>query len=184
MPQHYVPARDREKKKLQMRLRRARAKEGGVAKDQEIVDGFNPEKTIAPTRGDIKAGLAQVAEDEGGKRKFDIDEDDDRSSAQMLKDMRWVYRNVKGRSKLKLLVEDDDKQFVFMVKELMKIEASILAAKIRKEGVGAEGGVNQNFFVVLKGLEEDKAILEQVDKTVDMKQIARAMNPDGTEFGG
>ena len=108
------------------------------------------------------------------------DEEDAKSAYKMLQDMRWVYRNVKGRSKLRDLVDGDDKQFVFMVKELMRIEASLLSAKIRK-GEDENGQVNQNFFVVLKGLESDKKILEMTDKDVDMKQISRALNPDGTE---
>ena len=94
-----------------------------------------------------------------------------------------LYRKAQGRKKLLDLVDEDDKQFLFLVKELMKIEASILSAKIRKEGVGDGTGVNQNFFVVLKGLEEDKKILESISKDVDMKQISKAMNPDGTELG-
>ena len=77
---------------------------------------------------------------------------------------------------------DDDKEFKFMVKELLKIEASLMAAKIRKEGdTESPGSRQQNFFVVLKGLEEEKKLLSDagvVDKTVDMKQIQRAINPD------
>lgn len=110
------------------------------------------------------------------------DVDDAKSAYKMLQDMRWVYRNVKGRSKLLDLVKGDDKQFVFMVKELMKIEAALLSAKIRKTGEEEGGRANQNFFVVLKGLEEDKKVLEMVSSSIDIKQIARATNPDGTEM--
>lgn len=110
-----------------------------------------------------------------------IDGDDEKSAHQMLADMRWVYRKVHGRKKLKELVEGDDKQFVSMVKELMKIEAALMTAKIRKDGdVGSNGGGvgQQNFFVVLKGLEEGLKNAVVIDKSVDMKQITRAMNPD------
>ena len=114
------------------------------------------------------------------------DADDLKSAYQMLQDMRWVYRNVHGRKKLKALVDSDDKQFVFMVKELMKIEASLMAARIRKNEEPSQTS-QQNFFVVLKGLEDEKKYLDvgKVDKdvvdTVDMKQIQRAINPDLSE---
>ncbi len=107
---------------------------------------------------------------------------DAESAYQMLQDMRWVYRNVKGRTKLKQMVLDDDKQFVFMVKELMKIESALMSARVKKEEVS--GANQQNFFVVLKGLDDDKKILEstQMENTIDMKQITRALNPDDTSY--
>ena len=113
------------------------------------------------------------------------DVDDLKSAYQMLQDMRWVYRNVQGRRKLKELVSGDDKQFVFMVKELMKIEASLMAARIRKNEEPKQSG-QQNFFVVLKGLEDEKKYLNvgKMDKTVDMKQIQKAINPDLSEVYG
>ena len=114
-----------------------------------------------------------------------IDGDDEKSAHRMLADMRWVYRKVHGRRKLKELVESDDKQFVSMVKELMKIESALMTANIRKDGDVAVGGGTgqQNFFVVLKGLEDDTKMVSAVlDKTVDMKQITRAMNPDENSY--
>ena len=107
--------------------------------------------------------------------------EDEKSAYQMLQDMRWVYQKVKGRDKLKRLM-DDDKEFKFMVKELLKIEAALLSAKIRaKEDPSVPA--NQMVFVVLKGLEDEvrvnKAMRGGDDKTVDMKQIAHALNPEG-----
>ena len=112
--------------------------------------------------------------------------DDEKSAQQMLQHLRYAYRNAvgptgkKGRSRLVELMETDS-EFKFAVKELMKIESSLLAAKLRKADDGGQGGVGQqNFFVVLKGLEDEKKYLNmgKVDKTVDMKQIQRAINPD------
>jgi len=105
------------------------------------------------------------------------DTSDFKSAYQMLQDMRWIYRHVHGRKRLKALVEDDDKQFVFMVKELMKIEASLMAAKVRK-GEDLNQPDQRSFFVVLKGLEDEKKYLSsEMDKTIDMGQIQKAINP-------
>ncbi len=112
-------------------------------------------------------------------------DDDEKSAQQMLQHLRYAYRNAvgptgkKGRARLVELMENDG-EFKFAVKELMKIESSLLAAKIRKADDGRGGVGQQNFFVVLKGLEDEKKYLGagRVDKTVDMKQIQRAINPD------
>lgn len=116
-----------------------------------------------------------------------VDESDDTKSAQdMLQHMRYAYKHSvgptgkKGRARLVELMETDV-EFKFAMKELLKIEAALLTAKIRKEGGDGQGnGGQQNFFVVLKGLEADKSIVSamQTDKTVDMKQIQQAMNPE------
>jgi hypothetical protein len=144
---------------------------------QELLD-------IKKKLGKVEDRLEGVSPEEPEKEEPSEakDEDDAKSAYKMLQDMRWVYRNVSGRRKLKELVEGDDKQFVFMVKELMRIEAALLSAKIRKTGEEGDGKVNQNFFVVLKGLEEDKKVLDLVSKDIDLKQISRATNPDGTEM--
>lgn len=105
---------------------------------------------------------------------------DAESAYQMLQDMRWVYQSLKGRDKLKKMVKDDDKQFVFMVKELMKIESALMAARVKKDG--GDTNNQQNFFVVLKGLEDEQTVLQSMDKTVDMKQIQRAINPDESSY--
>jgi hypothetical protein len=115
---------------------------------------------------------------------------DEKSAYRMLKHLRYAYKNSrnaegkKGRERLVALMEADS-DFKFFVKELMKIEAALLAAKIRKEGDGAGGGAGQqNFFVVLKGLEDEKKLIAagSGDKTVDLKQITKAMNPDETSY--
>jgi len=92
----------------------------------------------------------------------------------LLADMRWVYRQVNGRKKLKELIKGDDKQFVFMVKELMKIEA----AKILKTKDGDTS--SQTVFVVLKGLDEEKKYL--VDDAVNLKQVQHVIQPESGEF--
>lgn len=132
---------------------------------------------------DTKTGKFVSADGVSRERKGKKVLSDAESAYQMLQDMRWVYRGVGGRSKLKAMVADDDKQFVFMVKELMKIESALMSARVKKEETS--GGLNQrNFFVILKGLDDDRRILDstQVDKTVDMKQISRAINPDEDSY--
>lgn len=103
------------------------------------------------------------------------EESDDKSANEMLADMRWVYRKVQGRRRLKALIESDDKQFVFMVKELMKIEA----AKILK--TKDDGSVCQTVFVVLKGLEEEKKY-EVDDPLINMKQVQHVIQPEAGVF--
>ena len=117
-------------------------------------------------------------------------EEDEKSAHKMLLDLRYAYRNAKGvdgkkgKQRLVQLMENDT-DFKFAVKELLKIEAALMAAKIRKDGGGEGlGGGQQNFFVVLKGLEDEKRFLPagEIDKIVDMKQIARAMNPEENSY--
>lgn len=130
-------------------------------------------------------------ETEGTTSNIDLESPEDEKSAyQMLQHLRYAYKNSrdtqgrKGRQRLMALMEADV-DFKFFVRELMKIEAALLAVKIRKEGDGAVGGVGQqNFFVVLKGLEDEKKFLiaGSEDKTVDLKQITRAMNPEENSY--
>jgi hypothetical protein len=109
-------------------------------------------------------------------------DEDEKSAYKMLQDLRYAYRKAKGPTgksgKMRLLeLMADDKEFKYMVKQLLSIESSLMAAKMRK---GEEpGGVGQqNFFVILKGLEDEKKVMGGlVDKAVDMKQIERAINP-------
>ena len=126
-----------------------------------------------------------VIDEEGVK----LDKDDEKSASKMLQDLRYAYRNAvgpdgkKGRNRLLALLESDA-EFKFAVRELVKVDTAIVTAKLRKNE-GPEGGVGQqNFFVVLKGLEEEKKFLTAgtEDKTVDMKQIQRAMNPDENSY--
>jgi len=114
-------------------------------------------------------------------------DEDEKSAHRMLQDLRYAYRNSvgpggsKGKRRLVELMEADA-EFKFAVRELLKIEAALMAAKIRKEGGDGSGSVNQSFFVVLKGLETEMPVISQGDKTVDMKQITRAMSPDESSY--
>jgi hypothetical protein len=105
---------------------------------------------------------------------------------QMLEDMRWVYKNASvdgktGRKRLQKLMESD-REFMTMVKELMKIESALLSARIRKEGDGGLGG-GQGFFVILKGLESDNDVLKNAgDGTIDMKQVAHVLDPSAGRY--
>ena len=107
----------------------------------------------------------------------------------MLQDLRYAYKNsvgptgLKGRRRLVELLQNDS-EFKFAMKELMRVDTAIITAKLRK-GEDESGKMvgQQNFFVVLKGLEDGpKQIAGVVDKTVDMKQIERALNPDENSY--
>lgn len=135
----------------------------------------------------LKLGLEKLAKENVAKAEdgeppagppAPSDEENVDAAYQMLQDMRWVYRKVKGRKKLKQLIDDDDKQFVFMVKELMKIESQMISAKIRSK---EDPGGNQTVFVVLKGLAEEKQY-EVEDPLINMKQIQHVIQPEAGEF--
>jgi len=171
-----MPYKDPEKRKEYHRKRDRmlrQLKTGRKVKGAEITD--NP--SLVPKNKGGRPSKAQEAAD-----MVELEEEYSKKSAnQMLQDMRWVYRTLDGRKKLKKLVKEDDKQFVFMVKELMKIEASLLTAQIRKDG-DLGGGGQQNFFVVLKGLEDVKVVKGADDKTIDLNQIQDALNPNAQRF--
>jgi hypothetical protein len=176
---------------------------GRKQKDRVIKDGFNLNKKGGLTKREEAAAKRQIRlqreQEQFLKKQKELEiaklatklalkqvegttpedvvpdeEDDTRSSDQMLSDMRWVYKKVQGRRRLKELIESDDKQFVFMVKELMKIEA----AKILK--TKDDGSVNQTVFVVLKGLDEEKKY--EVDDKIDMKQVQHVIQPEAGQF--
>ena len=156
------------------------SRSGAPRKDALITDNFNTKKINrgGRPRGTTKAAIAALF------HSNNQDDNDIKSAYQMLQDMRWVYRDVKGRKKLRAMVAGDDRQFVFLVKELMKIEAAVLAAKIRKTDEPISG--SQNFFVVLKGLEGDKSMLESIDINkegiVGIRQMQNILKPDGKEY--
>ena len=171
---------------------------GRTSKGASILNGFNQTK-IYETDDNTKRKLqlqkaAAYRKDYRRRKKAEAlgvglpddaqDAENLGSAYQMLQDMRWVYRMLSGREKLQKLVNSDDRQFVFMVKELMKIEASLMAAKIRSKEDPAQA--NQMVFVVLKGLEDEKPIRNMIadgkKDAIDMRQISHAMNPDGSEY--
>lgn len=174
---------------------------GRPTKDAPISDAFNPAKKLS--RQDIAAfrrerdaikkqereGLAQKAREKAVKddEAPEVEElDDEKSAYQMLQDLRYGYRNSvgpggkKGKQRLVELMESDT-EFKFVVKELMKIESALMAAKARKNEEPG-GVVQQNFFVILKGLEDEKKYLPLGDKTVDMAQIRHAISPEETSY--
>jgi hypothetical protein len=136
-------------------------------------------RTDANGTGSFSAGEAGLEAARGHKEE---DEEDDQFAEGLMRDMRWVYKQLRGREKLKELM-GNDKEFLVLVKELMKLEAAYLQNKLKKkEGtVGGAGG----FLVVLKGLEGDNKLVADMkkDKTIDLKQIERALNPTSNLLG-
>ena len=149
------------------------ARTGNKPKDSEITDNFNPDKITGEDDREMELLARQQALAEGGE----VSEEEVAEAYKMLQDMRWVYRMVNGREKLKKLVEGNDRQFVAMVKELLKIESAIMTAKIRtKEERLGEG--QKTVLVILKGLEEDKKYIDVTPTDVDTRQIAQMLNPE------
>ncbi len=161
-----------ELEKMEKQLARAK-KEVGIKDPKPIPDAPEPEDEVA-----VDDSLPPAPDE------------DEKSAHKMLLDLRYAYRNSRGpggkKGKLRLVeLMENDGDFKFAVKELLRIEAALLAAKIRKEGGDGEGKGpgQQNFFVVLKGLEDGPKMLEAAkgDAMVDMKQVQRAINPEQGE---
>jgi hypothetical protein len=96
--------------------------------------------------------------------------------AYMLKDMRSVYKSAGGRAKLLKLIKADDKLLMAMVKELMKVEASLMATEMRSK-TGMDGGEKPVTFVILKGLYTDAEVKKITDGPIDIDQVTDAINP-------
>lgn len=114
----------------------------------------------------------------------DDDSEDLLLSAKMLADMRWVYHQLDGKQKLLDMVKGDDKQFAFILKELMKYEQAIAEKKAGQSGSGNGYG----FFVVIRGLEDEKALADARAENsgsgneISLQRISIQMNnPDGSE---
>jgi hypothetical protein len=185
-------------------------KGGHDAKDQVLVDGFNPVKELTPqqqkVRNNALNALAianrnskerkRLAKEEAARKGIAIEAakaagvyvepsppvEEEILESQMFQDMRAIYKKLKGRERLEKWAKDD-KNFLMLAKELMKQESVLLAAKIRKgEGEGPNGQ-SQSFFVVLKGLEDEKGLAEKFeDKTVDMKQVKHVLEPEAGAY--
>lgn len=179
---------------------------GKPAKDASLVEGFNPKPArprdpvtgkLLPSEHPSERWLkrkAQLEAKAAGKRvpkkspgrkpktPPPSGESDLGAAYQLLEDMRWVYQQAYegkrgGRNRLKELMKND-KEFLVMVKELMKIESALLSAKIRKDGGEPGSGNGAGFFVVLKGLDTDKEIVgAAMQNGIDVKQMGHAIDP-------
>lgn len=152
-------------------------------KDAVITENFNPEKRGALGIRELKKRIASLADkvkvegaiensEKNSKKNIEIEDKD--STHQMLLDMRSVYKTVGGKAKLLKLIKDDDKLLMAMVKELLKIESSLLAAEIRNKDNNSGNG-NQVTFVILKGLQTEEDVIKS--NTIDLEQITDAVNP-------
>jgi hypothetical protein len=124
--------------------------------------------------------LAKDREKLLGKEEEDSPEEEDGSFAyQMLRDLRAAYKSGKGKSKLLTLMKDD-KEFKFLIKELLKVETAMMAAKIRRDPGQGGGGDRPAVYVVLKGLECEKPLLTAIAKNeaFDIEQVMAATNPE------
>ena len=183
-------------------MRTQTLKPGSKPKDAEIVDGFNPVPAGVPSKAEVKRLEAKQkaikkklektntasakAEDHAKKTRIKQDPDE-KAAMQMLNDLRWAYKNAlgagqkKGRERLLAMMETDA-DFKFIVKELIKIEGSLMGARIRQPGQGGNGnGDGRTTLVILKGLYDEVPELKpagSADKTVDLKQCAEAVQPE------
>lgn len=168
-------ARRREEIKKQKLLAAEAIKRGGPnIKGASISDQFNPIKENNLSSAEEKRAMGQAL---SGMEAEDLDLlGGDMNAYKMLQDMRHVYKKVKGRAKLLKLVKSDDKQFMSMVKELIKIEGALAAAKVKKYG-GGNGSGDKGFLVILKGLDDGDKIEKPSETGVNLAQITNALNP-------
>jgi len=151
-------------------------------------DAKKIQKDLDKTRNEIKKATEKLGGIVGGGDQEELEQevsgsevDNAKSAYRMLQDLRYAYRNsvgeggMKGKSRLVKLMEDD-KDFKFAVKELLKIEAALLSAKIRKDG-DTPGEGSKGFLVVLKGLDMEKGEVA-IGGNLDIKQIENALNPN------
>lgn len=111
-----------------------------------------------------------------------VEEDEafESSPEEMIRDLRYAYRKGVGKKKLQEMMKDE-RHGVALIRELVKVEVAFLQAKLRmREDQRPEA--QQAVFVVIKGLADEKKYEAEVTgAAIDMKQISRALNPDGTE---
>lgn len=111
-------------------------------------------------------------------RKPKADDDED-STTQMITDLRWVIKQAlskggkKGRERLLELVQNDDKLFVSIVKELAKVEASVATAEAKKKNE-RQGTAT---LVILKGLHDDGERREVSARGVDIRAVREGFDP-------
>lgn len=150
---------------------------GTVPKDSTIANGFNTDKLITPSKQDIKDALASLG------APVPSTDAEAQQVLEMLSDMRFVYKKLGGRKKLQKMLKKDDKLYVVMVKELLKIESALMAVQLRKSEPGGNGGEGrQNFFVVIKGLEQENRVMKQFGREgsppIDLEHlITKTLNP-------
>jgi hypothetical protein len=165
---------------------------GRTPKGVELLDNFNFTKANTPSNAELKR-IKDIFELPPPpitifpEMALDAPPDTptpdgfDKNAYQMLEDMRHAYRHGGGKNKLVSFAKEDDRNFVFLVKELMKIESALLSAKIRKENTTANPLNQQNFFVVVKGLEDvpGSAGLAKAasGSGIDFVQIQQAVDP-------
>lgn len=184
---NYNAKKSAEKKKLvdskpKSTAKKPRSRPGDPTKSTIAADNFNSEKLIQPSPSDLKRArdILDLPDDieKEDSELADIFENDEDAIA-MLNDIRYIYKHAGGRKKLMGMAKSDNKNFVALIKELVKVETAILTAKVRKNSNnGPMGGDRQNFFVVLKGLHNDKVVVDAMENdSIDYEQIERALNP-------
>ena len=163
-----TPEDRRQLRAEEIRVKRARAaaEKTSLKAQQEIID--------------LRVRLEEA------KKRAGIPSDDSSLSidqlslaSKMLSDLRWVYGKVDGRQKLLDMVKDDDKQFAFIIKELLRLESDML----EKNPDGTGGNIAA--LVVIKGLHDQERvddIMRGGGNEISNERIAITMdNPDGSE---
>lgn len=156
--------------------RRMMRNEAARLKREEVAREKRAEKArqqIADLARKMEEAKTKIAADHLGVNIPDSDSDDEQSvESRILKDLLWAYEQVDGRKQLLRLIQDDDKQFAFFMKELIRLET---AREEKKKG----GGNGQGFFVVIRGLADEQAVslmMGEEASTVTTDRIAITMD--------
>jgi hypothetical protein len=141
------------------------------------------EKSILKAQEDIRK-LQLKAEEAQRKAGLDPSSEnpiDNIINEKMLADLRWVYGQVDGRKKLLDLVKADDKQFAFIVKEMLRLESE----KANKRG-GTGNSDSPGFFVVIRGLEDEQIVddaMKDAGNVISVDRVSLTMpTPEGDEI--
>lgn len=156
--------------------RRLMRNEAARIKREEAAREKRAEKArqqIADLSRKMEEAKTRIAADHLGVSLLQPTDDADQSfESRVLKDLLWAYEQVDGRKTLLRLIQDDDKQFAFLLKELIRFETM-------KEEKKKGGGNGQGFFVVIRGLADEQALKSMMGEdanTITTDRIAISMD--------
>lgn len=108
----------------------------------------------------------------------DLTKEDLKFFSQLASDLRYVYQKSNGKKRLLELAKSDNRFLIAMVKEMLKVEAAMNAAKMKYHNPD-EG--EKVVFVVLRGLEDEKKLkqkVEEIEGEIDHEQIGKVLAMD------
>jgi hypothetical protein len=142
-----------------------KAREAAHRKVQQQIEDLNKQLSNAKAKLGIPKAIESLENITGDKTVH--------------QDLLHAYKAIDGKKKLKELM-GNDKDFAVLVKELIRLEVAA------KEKGGGANNESQGFFVVIRGLADEKALSEMMGESgkniITNERIAIQMQtPDGKE---